>query len=168
MIERCSKKQMVLGILALGGLSILIIILESRHLSHIENPVNSNNGFHDIHDSDPVLKEKLSPDDKCWQKEKFEIVEECDLCTDKEIVMTDPAVCAVSNHYKERVNCKESKKQTYRSCERVAWIEERRFWKAELTFGVVGFFSGLVVYVRRKQLDHKMYQRIQRQIANSP
>ena len=54
------------------------------------------------------------------------------------------------------------------SCERVAWIEERRFWKAELTFGVVGFFSGLVVYVRRKQLDHKMYQRIQRQIANSP
>ena len=64
-------------------LSILIIILESRHLSHIENPVNSNNGFHDIHDSDPVLKEKLSPDDKCWQKEKFEIVEECDLCTGK-------------------------------------------------------------------------------------
>ena len=54
------------------------------------------------------------------------------------------------------------------SCERVAWIEERRFWKAELTFGVVGFFSGLVVYIRRKQLDHKMYQRIQRQIANSP
>ena len=36
------------------------------------------------------------------------------LFPDKEIVMTDPAVCAVSNHYKERVNCKESKKQTYR------------------------------------------------------
>ena len=50
----------------------------------------------------------------------------------------------------------------------MAWIEERKFWKAELMFGVVGFFSGLVVYVRQKQLDHKMYQRIQRQIANSP
>jgi len=169
MIERCSKKQMVLGILALGGLSILIIILESRVLSTIENPANSSNGFDDdIHENHPVLKEKLSPDDKCWKKEKFEIVKDCDLCTDQEIVMTDPAVCAVSNHYKELVNCKESQKRTYRSCERVDWIEEQKFWKAELTFGVIGFFSGLVVYVRQKQLDHKMYQRIQKQIANSP
>jgi len=169
MILGRSKKQMVLGILALGGLSILIIILESRHLSHIEDPRNSSNGFDDdIHESHPVLKEKLSSDDKCWKKEPFEIVKECDLCTDQEIVMADPAVCAVSNNYKELVNCKESKKQTYRSCDRVNWIEERRFWKAETLFGVIGFFSGLIVYVRQKQLDHKMYQRIQRQIANSP
>ena len=63
-------------------LSILIIILESRHLSHIEDPRNSSNGFDDdIHESHPVLKEKLSSDDKCWKKEPFEIVKECDLCT---------------------------------------------------------------------------------------
>ena len=53
------------------------------------------------------------------------------------------------------------------SCDTVPWIEKRRFWTFEGILSVLGFFSGVAVYVRQKQLDHKMYQRIQRQIANN-
>ena len=28
-----------------------------------------------------VLKEKLSPDDKCWKTEEYDVIKECDLCT---------------------------------------------------------------------------------------
>jgi len=167
MIEWCNKKRMLFGILALGGLSLLIIILESRHLSQVENGSRGSTTI-DIHDHDPHLVANLSPDDKCWKFEEAKVVKECDLCTDQEIFMKNPVVCAVSNHYKELVECKKAGLQKYRSCERVNWIEEHKFWKAEAIFGVVGFFSGLVVFVRQKQLDHRMYQRIQKQIANSP
>ena len=65
MIEFCSKKRMVFAIAALAGLSFLIIILESSQLrSHQEE-------LQDIHETHPVLKEKLRPEDKCWMKEKF-------------------------------------------------------------------------------------------------
>ena len=52
------------------------------------------------------------------------------------------------------------------SCDRVEWVEERRFWTFEGLLVLFGFLSGLSVFVRQKQLDHRMYQRIQRQIAS--
>ena len=55
---------------------MLVIILESRHL-HTPDETK------DVHDHHPVLKEKLSPGDKCWQTEPFQIVKPCDLCTGK-------------------------------------------------------------------------------------
>ena len=55
-------------------LSIIIIILESRHLHTVEE---------DIHDWHPDLKSKLTPGDKCWQNETVDILQNCDLCTGK-------------------------------------------------------------------------------------
>jgi hypothetical protein len=52
-----------------------VIILESRHL-HTPDEV-------DVHEFHPVLKEKLSQDDKCWKTEEFKVIKECDLCTSK-------------------------------------------------------------------------------------
>ena len=44
-------------------------------------------------------------------------------------------------------------------------MEERRFWTFEGVLSLLGVISALSVYIRQKQLDHRMYQRIQRQIA---
>lgn len=155
MIEFCTKKRMLLGILALGGLSILVIILESRHLHTPDE---------DVHEQHPVLKEKLSPNDKCWKTEEFIVVKECDLCTDDEISKQDPLVC-VAKGVKELVECKKSARRAYRSCDKVTWIEERRFWTFEGVLTLIGFFCGVGLFIRQKQIDHRMYQRIQRQIA---
>ena len=53
------------------------------------------------------------------------------------------------------------------SCDRVDWVEERRFWTFEGLLTLLGLASGLAVFIRQKQLDHRMYQRIQRQIASA-
>ena len=57
------------------SLSVVIIILESRHLHTDE--------FTDIHELHPELKSGLTPNDKCWKNETFSIEEKCDLCTGK-------------------------------------------------------------------------------------
>ena len=81
---------MVFAIAVLAGLSFLIIILESSHLrSHQEE-------FEDIHETHPVLKKKLKPEDKCWTKEKYTVIEECDVCTKEEVANHKPVVCAVA------------------------------------------------------------------------
>ena len=73
---------------------MLIIVIESRHL-HTPDEGGSGGGRggarggrfggeaeeEDVHESHPLLKEKLSPEDKCWKTEPFAVVEECDLCT---------------------------------------------------------------------------------------
>ena len=89
MIERCSKKQMVFAIAVLAGLSFLIIILESSQLR------SNNEEFNDIHDTHPVLKEKLKDKDKCFTKENYEVIEQCEVCTEEEVTNHDPIVCAV-------------------------------------------------------------------------
>ena len=61
-------------------LSIFVIILESRHL-HTPDEA-------DVHEFHPVLKEKLSQDDKCWKTEQFEVVKECDLCSGKALTLS--------------------------------------------------------------------------------
>jgi len=154
MIEFCSKKRMVLAIAALAGLSVLIIILESSHLRSHQD---------DIHESHPLLKEKLKPADKCWTTENFETVEACETCTKEEIFGHNPLVC-VARGNKEKVRC-DSGKVAYRACDKVIRVEEQKFWIFEFVCAVSGALSASVVFLRQKQLDHKMYQKIQRQIA---
>ena len=146
MIEFCSKKRMVFAIAALAGLSFLIIILESSQLrSHQEE-------LQDIHETHPVLKEKLRPEDKCWMKEKFKVIEECDVCSPAEV--TSIVVCTVAKSihhfstkknlsllslldYKEKVECS-SGTEAYRSCDKISRLEERKFWIFELVCALTG------------------------------
>ena len=79
MIESCSKKRMIFAIAVMAGLSFLVIILESSQLR------SNNEDFQDIHDTHPVLKEKLKEKDKCWLKETYSVTEECDVCTPEEV-----------------------------------------------------------------------------------
>jgi len=155
MIESCSKRRMMLAIFLLGATTVIIIILESTHLESSQV---------DIHESDPILKEKMKPEEKCWQREKFEILESCHHCSSEEISSHNPVVCAARG-FKERVKCA-SGNETYRACDKVVWVEERRFWIFETVMFFLGCFSAGMVYLRQKQLDHIVYKRIQKQIAN--
>ena len=145
MIAFGSKKRMVFAIATLAGLSFLIIILESSQLrSHQEE-------LQDIHETHPVLKEKLRPEDKCWTKEKFQVIEECDVCSPAEV--TTIVVCTVAKSmfhhfstilsllplldYKEKVKCT-SGAEAYRSCDKISRLEERKFWIFELICALVG------------------------------
>merc|ERR1711872_1129451 len=154
MLQLCcnSKKRMVAAVALLAGLSILAIILESSQLrSHQE----------DIHDSHPLLKKELTAAEKCWTQEEFTVVSECDLCSREEINAQSPVVC-VARGNKEKVECK-SGKVAYRACDKVRWLEERKFWLFELVMSLVGGLSYALVFLRQKQQGHKMYQKIQRQ-----
>ncbi len=103
-VSRLLLKSDALNSSLILRLSILIIILESSQLHTPDE---------DVHELHPVLKEKLSPNDKCWQTEEFEVIRGCDLCTKEEIFSQEPVVC-VAQGRKELVECKKAKRQTYR------------------------------------------------------
>jgi len=155
MLQLCnSKKRMVAAIALLAGLSFLVIILESSQL---------RNHQEDIHESHPLLKKELTAAEKCWTTETYNVVTECDLCSKEEINSHMPVVC-VARGNKEKVKCA-SGKIAYRACDKVIWVEERKFWIFETVMCLLGGLSYAVVFLRQKQQDHKMYQKIQRQIA---
>eukprot|EP00088_Acartia_fossae_P022313 TRINITY_DN23552_c0_g1_i1.p1 TRINITY_DN23552_c0_g1~~TRINITY_DN23552_c0_g1_i1.p1 ORF type:complete len:158 (-),score=14.11 TRINITY_DN23552_c0_g1_i1:261-734(-) len=154
MIERCSKRRMILAIALLGLASAIIIILESSHLRAHEV---------DIHESHPILKE-IPLAEKCWTREEVSILEPCHHCTKEEILNHKPVVC-VAKGFKEKIKCETSGNVTYRACHQVAWVEERRFWIFEAVMFVSGCISASFVFLRQKQLDHIVYKRIQKQIA---
>jgi len=154
MIERCSKRRMLLAVAILGLVSAIIIILESTHLRTHEI---------DIHESHPILKEKIKPEEKCWTRESVDVIEACHHCTKDEIFQHSPIVC-VATGYKEKIKCA-SGNVTYRACHQVAWVEERRFWIFESVMLLSGCVSATFVFLRQKQLDHIVYKRIQKQIA---
>ena len=52
------------------------------------------------------------------------------------------------------------------SCSVVPWMEERRFWTFEAAVCFFGVISAVSVFIRQKQLDHKMYKRIQKQMTS--
>ncbi len=56
--------------------------------------------------------------------------------------------------------------KSFYSCDTVDWIEEQKFWTFEGLLTLLGVVSGAAVFIRQKQLDHRMYQRIQKQIAS--
>jgi len=52
------------------------------------------------------------------------------------------------------------------SCDKVAWLEERKFWIFEgVTIGG-SLISTLTVFLRQRVLDRRMLRRLQRQLAS--
>ena len=50
------------------------------------------------------------------------------------------------------------------SCERVLWLEERRFWTLEIIILVLGLVSSTFVMWRQRLLERQSMQRLQKQI----
>ncbi|KAK8736831.1 hypothetical protein OTU49_004662 [Cherax quadricarinatus] len=152
MIESCSKKRMVIAIACLIGLSVLVLIVENELAPNDTRP-------HTHTTPHPNVTQR----EFCWIVEKMEELEECQPCTDLEIKSGSPAVCT-SASYRQKVKCMKTG-EVFRKCDRVMWLEERHFWTFEAVVGVVGFVAGLATMARQKILDHRVVQRIQRQVA---
>ncbi|XP_069672277.1 protein JTB isoform X1 [Periplaneta americana] len=153
MIESCTKKRMILAITFLGGLTLLVLIVESHWTSG-----SSRNHV-------GVAEKNATNENNCWLHEDFEIVEPCHLCTEFEITSKSNGVC-VPTKFKETLRCKSSGKVVSRSCDKVTWLEERNFWIFEGSMFLLGIISTTVVFARQKILDHRMLRRIQRQLAS--
>ncbi|XP_021919690.1 protein JTB [Zootermopsis nevadensis] len=153
MIESCTKRRMILAITFLGGLTLLVLIVESHW--------TAGNGKNHV----GAVGKNSSNDNNCWLREDIETVQPCHPCTDFEITSKSVGVC-VATHFKETLFCKSSGKVVSRSCDKVTWLEERKFWIFEGSVFVVGVISTTFVFARQKILDHRMLRRIQRQLAS--
>ncbi|XP_044734882.1 protein JTB [Chrysoperla carnea] len=151
MIESCPKSRMLLGITLLGALTILVLVVESNWTDtgprHYKNfPAVENNST-------------------CWLTQKYEVINDCHPCTEFEIASRSIGVC-IHTHFKEVLKCANGETVT-RSCDRVAWLDERNFWTFEALMFFASVISTLFVRIRRKTLDRRALQRVQRQLANS-
>lgn len=54
-----------------------------------------------------------------------------------------------------------------RSCDRAAYLDEKAYWKFEGFMFVSSIISTLCVIARKRVLNKRMLQRVQRQLANS-
>lgn len=104
----------------------------------------------------------LENNSTCWLKEEFVILQDCQPCTAFEIKSKVQGVC-VHTHNKERLKCK-SGEIVSRSCDKVAWLDEKNFWTFEGVLFMTGAIFTLFSFQRQRVLDRKIQQRIQRQL----
>lgn len=72
----------------------------------------------------------------------------------------------IHTHFKEILKCSSGETVT-RSCDKVAWLEEREFWTFQgLTF-VGAVISTTLVIARKRVLNKRTLHRMQKQLANS-
>lgn len=83
---------------------------------------------------------------------------------DFELRSKSTGVC-IHTHYKEVLKCANGETVT-RSCDRAAFYDEQMFWRFEGCMFVASIFSTLCVISRKKVLNKRMLQRVQRQLAN--
>lgn len=107
-----------------------------------------------------------SSSDYCWLKEEHSVVEACHPCSDFEIASGSNKAC-VRTHFKETVRCHKSGKKEYRGCDRVEWLEEKRFWQFEGFVLVLAITSTACVFLRQRVLDHRHLKSLQRRLASS-
>ncbi|KAJ3649722.1 hypothetical protein Zmor_021447 [Zophobas morio] len=150
MIESCPKKRMLLGITFLGILTVLVLFVES----------------HWTESSSPSRKRTfpIEQNSTCWEKEKYEVIKDCEPCSAFEIASQSIGVC-VHTHFKEVLRCASGETVT-RSCDKAAYVDERAFWRFEVFMFITAAASTLCVTARKKVLNTRMLHRVQRQIAN--
>ncbi|XP_034939265.1 uncharacterized protein JTBR [Chelonus insularis] len=150
MIESCTKKRMLLAITILGGLTVIVLIVESQWTE------SSNNK--------PYL-ENLEHNATCAIDGKYEIISECHPCTAFEIASKSIGVC-MHARYKEIIKCKNDEIIT-RSCDRVAWLEELSFLKFEGFMFVLSMISCVTVFWRENVLRKRIIRKVARQLRSS-
>ncbi|XP_051167498.1 uncharacterized protein LOC127285494 [Leptopilina boulardi] len=150
MIEFCTKKRMLFVITLLGGLTILVLIVESH--------------WTDSSTSKPFV-EVFENNSSCLNGETYEIIDECQPCTSLEIASKSIGIC-IHMRYKEIIRCKSGETVT-RSCDKVAWLEERAFWKFEILMLAFAIISSLSVFWRENILRQRIIRKVARQLRAS-
>lgn len=95
----------------------------------------------------------------CYLREEFKTLEHCSHCSDFEIQLAKhnkEGVC-FHTHNKEVLRCK-SGEIVIKSCDKIAWLEERNFYVFLVISFIVFAFSTGVVYTRQKFLDRNFFR----------
>ncbi|XP_074094831.1 jumping translocation breakpoint protein JTBR [Cotesia typhae] len=150
MIESCTKKRMLLAVTLLGGLTVLVLIVESQWTDSTNNK--------------PFI-ENLERNATCTTNGDYEIITECHPCTAFEIASKSIGVC-IHSRYKEILRCKTGETVT-RSCDRVAWLEEREFFKFQGVMFVLSFLSCVTVFWRENILRKRIIRKVAKQLRAS-
>ncbi|KAH0540608.1 uncharacterized protein LOC123259088 [Cotesia glomerata] len=150
MIESCTKKRMLLAVTLLGGLTVLVLIVESQWTDSTSNK--------------PYI-ENLEHNATCTTNGDYEIITECHPCTAFEIASKSIGVC-IHSRYKEILRCKTGETVT-RSCDRVAWLEEREFLKFQGVMFVLSFLSCVIVFWRENILRKRIIRKVAKQLRAS-
>ncbi|XP_048515189.1 protein JTB isoform X2 [Athalia rosae] len=133
-----------------GRLTILVLIIES----------------HWTEGSDTKLFiETVENNSTCWQREQYEVISACHPCTAFEIASKSIGVC-IHTSYKEVLKCKNGETVT-RSCDRVAWLEERLFWKFECSMFALAVLSCMSVFWRENILRQRIVRKVAKQLRAS-
>lgn len=148
MIENLSKKRMVFGISCLILLTIVVLIIESKWMKagtrRQQEFVIENNST-------------------CWVRESYEVIKDCHPCTAFEIASKSQGVC-VHTHNKEVLKCLSGEIVT-RSCDRVAWLDEKHFWSFQISLTVLGCLASAISFLRQKSLNRRAMLKIQNQLG---
>lgn len=96
----------------------------------------------------------------CYKFEEFDIISHCSPCTQFEIKLakSDKGVC-FHTHNKEVLRCKSGEIVT-KSCDKIAWLEERNFYVFAILAFIVCAFSSTIVYTRQKFLDRNFFRSV--------
>ncbi|XP_019865950.1 protein JTB [Aethina tumida] len=151
MIESCPKRRMLLGITALGVLTVVVLIWES-HWTDTTTHIRRKSFI-------------VEQNSTCFEKESYEVIKDCEPCSAFEIASKSIGVC-IHTHFKEVLKCANGETVT-RSCDRAAYYDEQAFWRFEGLMFLASLISTFCVVARKKVLNKRMLQRVQRQIANS-
>lgn len=97
----------------------------------------------------------------CYLREEYKTVEHCSLCTSFEIKLAKSqkeGVC-FHTHNKEILRCK-SGEIVIKSCDKIAWLEERNFYVFVALAFVVAAISTTITYTRQKFLDRNFFRSV--------
>nr|SVE88634.1 EOG090X0615 [Daphnia sinensis] len=96
MIEKCTKKRMLISVALLIGLSVAIVLLEH----HLTQSSHHSSHFHANYSGNQTGTQ-------CWLTEKITVLEDCHPCTDFEKNSQSVGSC-VATGYKEKIRCETS------------------------------------------------------------
>lgn len=146
---------MFIAIGLLGGVTLLVLILEGRWTWSATAARGT---------VAPSASSPQATNGSCWLHEEYEVVEECHPCTDFEVASKSIKEC-IPTKFKEVIKCRISG-QAVRSCQKVVWLEERNFWLFEVLTLCGALISSLAVIIRQRQLDRRMMKRLQAQLSS--
>ncbi|KRY60827.1 Nuclear receptor coactivator 2, partial [Trichinella britovi] len=153
MLEFCKTRKLIIFVFTALVLIVLVFIFENSIL--IDE--------HDLYRSpEKIHHEQSNIDLHCWQKEDFEILESCKLCSEFEKEASNINNCTEASSYYDKVNCTNSG-VAFRPCENLVRNEIRRYFVFMiLCYGLSVLFLVMVKY-RSAALDREKQLRIRKQ-----
>lgn len=169
----CSFRRMLFLVLALIVLCVIIVVVENyltpkRKISHNERNASDSDYSKDVSIQKPTSSPNPKIDNEstssdCWDKEDYYVKQECIPCSEFEKKSGHIYACSLTG-FKEIVACAKSG-DVHRSCNKIPYLEERKFWIFEGSMTLLFLLSATAVMMRQRTLDRRTINKIHKQIA---